>query len=470
MPLTENQRIKLHLAISAGFSNKDDWNKFFKDETLELRIDFSNYPRKDELDKIQCQYQQKSQNCEIKILIFEAPHADLCLNQEYDSIISSIKSSIHGNSFKIFRERVISADEISQQLANRKPDIVHFSGHGLEDGSFSLGGNETVKPKFLEAKFKFYTGQVKCVIFNTCYSEKIAEIISPHIDYVISMNNSILDDKAIHFAKSFYSGLVQAYSDGIDIFLTGFVEGIIALTNDDYSQDLIPVLKVGYKQAILNYIKKIDAESKIDDFIKKISPNLLTNKLFNEFYNDYSYPIKKNDLTQLVKIIREYDWNLVKSHYRYTLPQDSTIDNSELNNLTNIDSIIDILRTKYPFVNDNKVPSILEFAKNLAREFTKDEKIKSWVEEVSSKLNIPISVQPKIVSKLPEFYTYLLILVDAEGDTFNLRAEYLIEDENLNKLRQEPFNLPGHNEQTGMPIIKTSPLPSGDAPSSLTLR
>jgi len=114
MPLTENQRIKLHLAISAGFSNKDDCNKFFKDETLELRIDFSNYPRKDDLDKFKCQYQQKSQNCEIKILIFEAPHADLCLNQEYDSIISSIKSSNYGNSFKIVRKRVISADEISQ--------------------------------------------------------------------------------------------------------------------------------------------------------------------------------------------------------------------------------------------------------------------------------------------------------------------------------------------------------------------
>jgi hypothetical protein len=92
--------------------------------------------------------------------------------------------------------------------------------------------------------------------------------------------------------------------------------------------------------------------------------------------------------------------------------------------------------------------------KNLAAKFSEHsqeyQNLRNWVEQISSQLDISISIQSQDEYRLREFYTYLLIIVDNEGDKFNLCAEYLIEDENLNKLRQEPLNLSDHNEQTGI--------------------
>lgn len=301
MPLTDTECINLCSAICECLLNKDDWDNLF-DEKLELTINNSNCPMKGDLDKIKCKYKQNCENSQIKILIFEAPQLDLYL-LDYESIITPINTLSHGNSFKILRERVISDEEIMQKIQEYKPEIVYFCGHGLEDGSFSLG-QTTVKLKFLERVFLEYSNIVKCVIFNTCNSDKAAEKISPYIDYVVSMNNSILDKMAIKFANGFGSGLVNGYSDGIDIFLTGYVEGIIALTNEDYSQELIPVLKIRYKQGVLNLIKKKEAETKIGDFLEKLHTSFPTNKLFNDYYHNYLYPTdqKQDEKNNIQKI------------------------------------------------------------------------------------------------------------------------------------------------------------------------
>ena len=75
------------------------------------------------------------------------------------------------------------------------------------------------------------------------YSEKPAEAISQHIDYVIGMNNPIQDKAAIEFARGFYDGLGYEILDNQDVFQRAFDEGVVAAQLENISQGQIPVLK-----------------------------------------------------------------------------------------------------------------------------------------------------------------------------------------------------------------------------------
>ena len=45
------------------------------------------------------------------------------------------------------------------------------------------------------------------MVLNSCYSEEQAQAISKHIDFVVGMNESILDRAAIEFAIGFYDAI-----------------------------------------------------------------------------------------------------------------------------------------------------------------------------------------------------------------------------------------------------------------------
>ncbi|WP_414585292.1 hypothetical protein [Scytonema sp. PCC 10023] len=461
MPLTDDQCETLRDAILNvyPYEKKADLENLLSKKfnaKLEFTVSFSAENLNQTIPK-----DNKKRNRKIKILVFQTSATNLKLNKEFSEIELAINRASNRSLFKnAILKPVYSIDDIRRQIADENPQIVHFCGHA-EDGSLKLenDSNESlISPEVLKSIFEGREDIIKCVLLNACDSAAATVAISHHIDYVIGMNNKIIDEVAIEFAKGFYDGL-GFKNNNKDIFLMAFNEGIRAIIAKDNSQKFVPLLKkrISYEDAVLKVIKYINSDNQVDKFIEELKSlsSFFNNKSFMKFYLDYSYPIKRDDLNQLLEIIRGIkDFNLVQSSYRETLPKNSTRDNSELNNPGIINNIVDILRKDFPEVGNNKAPSILVFAKNLAGKFTENsqeyQKIKSWVEKVSSPLNISISIQPKDECSWRVFYTYLLIIVDAEGDKFNLRAEYLIEGESLNKLCQEPFNLPGHNEQTGI--------------------
>ena len=441
MSLTEEELFLLRDEIHQAFEKPDDLIAFLnKYENIKgklvLKINYANLPD----DKILANLSIFNQNYEeYKLLIIEASNTQW-LNFEGET--SGIISQIHNNpciQYEENNDKVIVKNSFKMQEAIFKKNyqICHIFGHGNNSGIIftEQEGIETEKLKALLQYQKHY----QCFIFNICHSETIAKEVSTYIDYAIGMTQAINDRVAIEFAKGFYLGLKNGIDNNQDIFLRGFREGIQAISGDKNSQYNMPVLYISYKQAILNLLKQLDAENKIDELIKQLYPNFPNNILFRI----YSYPIKQPDLLELVKIFKEIkDWNLVQSAYRETLPENATIDNSKLNNPENINNIIDILREKYPFVSGN-VPSILEFSKNLAGKFVEDSqeypRIKFWIEEVSSKLNIQISVNPKVESGLatnPK--TFLLLIISPEDNVFRLEVEYIL-DENKNS-QPQPFD------------------------------
>ncbi|MGB3655853.1 MAG: hypothetical protein WBA41_32215 [Rivularia sp. (in: cyanobacteria)] len=437
MSLTEEELFSLRDAIHQAFVKPDDLTDFFNENedlngNLILKINYKDEKilHDDCLNKLNI-YNQNEQK--YKLLTLEGLNTKgINFEEEVDNIISKTNKN-KLIEYEIGEHTIAKNSSQVREAISNNYQICHVFGHG--NNGFILTEKERIKPEQLEAWLKFQNNY-QCFIFNICCSEIIAKQISKYVDYVIGMSQAINDDVAIKFAKGFYLGLKNGIDNNQDMFLRGFREGIQAISGDKNSQYNIPVLYISYKRAILNLIKQLDAENKIEDFLSKLHSKLLQHHRFIKIYNKYTYSIKQPYLNRLAEIIvneiNNNNWNLVQSAYRETLPENATVDNSKLNNPQNINNIIDILREKYPFVRGN-VPSILEFSKNLASKFAENSqeypRIKSWVAEISSKLNISIDVQPKIESSLttnPK--TCLLIIISPEEANFRLKAEYILDE------------------------------------------
>lgn len=190
---------------------------------------------------------QKQSNQPQKILILAAIPHGLRLDKEIREIEEAIRRATNRDLFEIKIRTAVRPADIRRAIAEEQPSIVHFCGHGLEDGSLLLeddgGVNKPVAPSGLASLFKLHTDYVKCVLLNACYSERPAVAISQYIDYTIGMNNPIQDSAAIEFAKGFYDGLGYKISNNQDVFQRAFDEGMVAIEMENLSQGSIPVLK-----------------------------------------------------------------------------------------------------------------------------------------------------------------------------------------------------------------------------------
>ena len=151
---------------------------------------------------------------EYSILFLAADPTDatrLRLGEELREIQEKLQLSKQRDRFKLEQRMSVRPADISQALLDVQPQIVHFSGHGMASGELcfedSSGRLLPIRPDALAALFEQFSSQVNCVILNACFSEKQAEAIRSHIDYVIGMNKAVGDRAAIAFAIGFYQAL-----------------------------------------------------------------------------------------------------------------------------------------------------------------------------------------------------------------------------------------------------------------------
>ena len=168
-----------------------------------------------------------------KILILTAIPHGLRLDKEIREIEEAIRGAAKRDLFEIRIRTAVRPQDIRRAIAEEKPQIVHFCGHGLEDGSLLLedegGHNKSVSPEGLASLFQLHANYVNCVLLNACHSAKTAEAISKYINYVIGMNQPIEDKAAIAFAQGFYDGLGYEEEDNQDVFQRAFEEGKVAI-------------------------------------------------------------------------------------------------------------------------------------------------------------------------------------------------------------------------------------------------
>ena len=162
----------------------------------------------------------------------------LRLGEEVRSIQEELERARYRDRFELISHWAVRVSDLSRTLSDRKPQIVHFSGHGAGSQTdfqgdntrkFSLFSEDAAEPEGLVLEdnrgrstlvstdalaglFKLLENDVKCVVLNACYSEIQAKAIHQHIDCVVGMNRAIADRAAIEFARAFYQALARGDS------------------------------------------------------------------------------------------------------------------------------------------------------------------------------------------------------------------------------------------------------------------
>jgi hypothetical protein len=180
-----------------------------------------------------------------KILILAAnPNGTdkLRLDEEARDIKEGLRQSRERDRFIIDSEWAVRPRDIRRVLLYSKPQIVHFSGHGSEDGGLAfenaVGQIQLVQPEALAGLFKLFSKDVECVLLNACYSEIQAGAIAQHIDFVIGMSKEIGDRAAVEFAVGFYDALGSGCS-----VETAYEFGCNAIQMAGISEHLTPILR-----------------------------------------------------------------------------------------------------------------------------------------------------------------------------------------------------------------------------------
>jgi Cdc6-like AAA superfamily ATPase len=153
-----------------------------------------------------------------KILILAAnPRQDLKLGREIRDLKKVVERSAKQNQFEVEIELAVRSEDLQELFLEYKPWIVHFCGHGTGERGLVLGeegGEQTVTTEAITTLCKLFTNDINCVVLNACDTDQQAERMVQHINYVIGMNQAILDDAAYFFAVGFYRGL--SYGESVE--------------------------------------------------------------------------------------------------------------------------------------------------------------------------------------------------------------------------------------------------------------
>lgn len=148
-----------------------------------------------------------------RILFLSASPIDedrLRVDEECKKIEKELLISSQRESFEFLTKVAVDFDTASLALINSAPYIVHFSGHGNNNGiaiEDQSGNSELITIDTLIRLFDLHKSDLKCIILNCCESNSLAESLSSLGIYAIGMNSSIADISSIAFSVGFYQGL-----------------------------------------------------------------------------------------------------------------------------------------------------------------------------------------------------------------------------------------------------------------------
>lgn len=141
--------------------------------------------------------------------------AALQVDYEFKKIKEAVESG--QDRFKLLLPLLsVTLEDFLQAKHKYKPAVIHFSGHGLEEGllfATSQNSFQVIPAEILTDVFKGMEAYTKVVVLNACYASAQAKIISQNGIYVLGMNAPVTDDAAIYLSQHFYRFL----SDGQDV-------------------------------------------------------------------------------------------------------------------------------------------------------------------------------------------------------------------------------------------------------------
>ncbi|GGV07361.1 hypothetical protein GCM10010260_51350 [Streptomyces filipinensis] len=107
--------------------------------------------------------------------------------------------------------------DILPQLRSVRPHLVHFAGHGTDDGRLlfedETGTSAPVPVRALAAALALHA-PLDCVVLNSCWSAAYADGLLDCAATVVGTGGELPDEAALAFARGFYESL--AHSAAVD--------------------------------------------------------------------------------------------------------------------------------------------------------------------------------------------------------------------------------------------------------------
>lgn len=123
----------------------------------------------------------------------------LALDREARSIEDELCRSYHRDRFEFRMIWAAQPLDLLQGLHRLRPMVVHFTGHGSEEGLYfegPYGSAQLVSTGALTQTFRAAGGSVRLLVLNTSYSDALAEALRAHVDCVIGVRGAIADEAA----------------------------------------------------------------------------------------------------------------------------------------------------------------------------------------------------------------------------------------------------------------------------------
>jgi len=157
--------------------------------------------------------ERKNNNQKKRILILAADPLGVGRLDQSDEV-RRITDQIRGmqNFERPYIRLAVSKEHLIDALAESDPNIIHFLGHGYEDGGLFLRNphtnmKEELSPEDLSAIFKYVAKKLDCVFLNACYTQEQADVIAEHVGCVVGFTGKVKDNVATCIAEGFYIGI-----------------------------------------------------------------------------------------------------------------------------------------------------------------------------------------------------------------------------------------------------------------------
>jgi hypothetical protein len=214
---------------------------------------------------------------ELRILLFAAnPSQDLRLDEEIQSIQDGLRESSYRERVRLVSALAARPKDLISRLSEHRPNVVHFSGHGLggaadhRDGTRNLsiaaddqeaqivlvdeatGGPKPVGQQALVNLFRTRRNKIQLVVLNACWTASQAKAISAVVDCVVGTNRAMGDEAARVFSTRFYHSLAdggsvrQAFDDAkVELEVHGIPESATPVLNSRSGVDPEQVVLLG---------------------------------------------------------------------------------------------------------------------------------------------------------------------------------------------------------------------------------
>ncbi len=135
------------------------------------------------------------------------------LAREAREIRERIRGARRREDFSLETRWAVRMKDFVSEILYEDPDVVHLSGHGSHNGEWSfeddLGLTEPVSLRKISTVFETLKGKIKVVLFNGCYSDRLALAVTASIDCAVGVRKRIQDSVACNFSAAFYDALAS---------------------------------------------------------------------------------------------------------------------------------------------------------------------------------------------------------------------------------------------------------------------